>query len=291
MTLRPKRSYDSPKTILITVDIEDWFQVENLRHCYPHKTWGSCELRVEKNVNVLLDLFDRHRVQATFFVLGWLSEKCPNLVKDIQGQGHEIASHGYNHHLCSELSPSALREDIHRSKILLEDITGTSVLGYRAPSFSITTDLIDILAELGFAYDSSYNSFGWNKRHGRAEGLFSASSADSRLTTKNTVVELPVSNLTVVGQAIPWSGGGYFRFWPPAMFHAGVKCILKNNSYYMFYCHPWEVDHDQPRVTGIGALNRFRHYLNLDKTLDRLDHFLTKFKGNQFLSCSNYLKV
>jgi polysaccharide deacetylase family protein (PEP-CTERM system associated) len=289
MTQQPNDA-SSKKPILITVDLEDWFQVENLRLCYPHKTWNSCELRVEKNTQVLLDLFDLHSVQATFFVLGWLSEKCPNLIKDIQRRGHEIASHGYNHHLCSDLPPSTLREDIHRSKTLLEDIAGTSVAGYRAPSFSVTADVIDILADLGFIYDSSYNSFGLNKRHGKAKELFSLSS-NGQTCAENKLIELPVSNLTIAGHAIPWSGGGYFRFWPSAMFYAGVKHIVKNNNYYMFYCHPWEVDDGQPRVAGIGALNRFRHYLNLDKTLDRLDHFFTEFKGNQFLSCANYLKL
>jgi hypothetical protein len=114
---------------------------------------------------------------------------------------------------------------------------------------------------------------------------------DTCLTAKNSIVELPMSNLTIAGRTIPWSGGGYFRFWPSTIFHSGISHILKNNSYYMFYCHPWEIDPSQPRANGIGALSRFRHYLNLDKTLDRLDHFFTSFKENSFLSCSDYLKL
>jgi polysaccharide deacetylase family protein (PEP-CTERM system associated) len=288
MTQRTKDA--SSKTILITVDLEDWFQVENLRSCFPLPTWNSHELRVEKNTYALLDLFDRHNIQATFFVLGWLAEKFPNLINDIQLQGHEIASHGYNHQICSDLPEPALREDIHRSKIILEDITGKPVLGYRAPNFSITEELVGILGDLDFKYDSSYNSFALNKRHGRAGGLFTLST-NNHLVTKNGLMELPMSNLNVAGRIIPWSGGGFFRFWPSTIFHFGVNRMLKHDDCYIFYCHPWEIDAAQPRAIGIGALSRFRHYLNLDKTLDRLDGFFTRFQGNQFVSCSNYLKL
>jgi polysaccharide deacetylase family protein (PEP-CTERM system associated) len=280
----------SKKSILITVDLEDWFQVENLRPCYPHDTWGACELRVEKNTHLLLDLFDRHNIQATFFVLGWIAEHCPELIRNIQSRGHEIASHGYRHQLCSELHQSALYEDLHHSKILLEEIIRKPVLGYRAPNFSITKELVDALGDLGFKYDSSYNSFGLNRRHGRADGLFSLSS-NNHLVAKNELMELPMSNLTSAGHTIPWSGGGYFRFWPSTLFHAGVSRILKHDDNYMFYCHPWEIDAAQPRANGIGALSRFRHYFNLDQTLNRLDRFFTRFKGNNFVSCSQYLKL
>jgi polysaccharide deacetylase family protein (PEP-CTERM system associated) len=280
----------SSKTILITVDLEDWFQVENLRPAHPHETWGSCELRVDANTQKLLDLFDRHHVQATFFVLGWPAERCPELIRNIEAHGHEIASHGYNHQLCSDLSQSDLRGDIQRSKALLENIIGKPVLGYRAPNFSITNELVDILSDLGFKYDSSYNSFGLNKRHGRADGLFNLSS-NNHLVTKNGLMELPMSNLTLAGRIMPWSGGGYFRFWPSTLFHAGVSRILKHDGRYMFYCHPWEIDAGQPRANGIGALNRFRHYLNLDQTLNRLDRFFTAFVDCNFVSCSNYLKL
>jgi polysaccharide deacetylase family protein (PEP-CTERM system associated) len=277
------------KTILITVDLEDWFQVENLRPSFPLSTWDSHELRVENNTSALLDLFSQHHVQTTFFVLGWIAEKFPNLVRNIQRQGHEIASHGYNHQLCSDLPRSTLREDIYQSKILLEDIIEKPVLGYRAPSFSVTANLIDVLSELGFAYDSSYNSFNLNKRHGRADGLFRLL-ANNNLVTKDGLMELPMSNLNIAGHGIPWSGGGYFRFWPSTVFHSGVNHILKHDGRYMFYCHPWEIDAGQPRAVGIGMLSRFRHYLNLDKTLDRLNLFLDTFNNCAFMSCSNYLK-
>lgn len=285
---KPSRPKDSSKSILITVDVEDWFQVENLRPAFPFESWNSCELRVERNTHVLLNLLDRHHVQATFFVLGWLAERLPNLVTEIHKRGHEIASHGYNHELCSGLVCATLREDLLRSKATLEDITGQPILGYRAPSFSVTHDLIETLGELGFRYDSSYNNFAMNKRHGQANGFFQPSQGD-QLVAKNGIVELPISNLNIGGQTIPWGGGGYFRLYPPSVFFSGVAHILNNKGYYNFYCHPWEFDPDQPRANGIGALSRFRHYLTLDKTLTRLNRFLHRFKDCKFRTCSQYL--
>jgi len=290
MTQRPDRPNDPIKSILITVDVEDWFQVENLRPVYPIETWDSHELRLEKSTHHLLDLLDQHNFQATFFVLGWIAERLPNLVREIQKRGHEIASHGYNHELCSGLVCTTLRGDLLRSKTLLEDISGRPVVGYRAPSFSVTHDLIDTLGELGFRYDSSYNNFTMNKRYGQANGFFQQRN-EGYLVAKNGIVELPISNLSLYGQTIPWGGGGYFRLYPPSVFASGVAHILKSKGCYNFYCHPWEFDPDQPRTNGIGALSRFRHYLNLDSTLSRLDCFLEKFKHCTFVTCSQYLDL
>ena len=281
---------DPQGVILITVDTEDWFQVENLRPAFPIETWDCLELRLEKSTSLLLDLFDKHDIQATFFVLGWIAERLPHLVSGIQKRGHEIASHGYNHELCSDLAPETLREDLLRSKTLLEDISSRPVVGYRAPSFSVTGDLMDALGELGFRYDSSYNNFTMNKRYGQANGFFQPGN-EGCLVAKNGIVELPISNLNIGGQTIPWGGGGYFRLYPPSVFASGVSRILEDKDYYNFYCHPWELDPDQPRAAGIGMLSRFRHYLNLDKTLNRLDRFLQRFKDCKFITCSKYLKL
>jgi polysaccharide deacetylase family protein (PEP-CTERM system associated) len=281
---------NEPKAVMVTVDLEDWFQVENLRPLFPPGTWDSCELRVERNVHMLLELFDACHVEATFFVLGWVAERCRGLVREVARAGHEIASHGYSHRLCRDLTDTALRGDIEMSRSVLGDITGEVPAGYRAPNFSITKELTDILAELGFAYDSSYNSFGLNNRYGRAEGL--RWGADGHLVADSGIVELPVSNLTVMGRTVPWAGGGYFRLWPMALFECGVARILQREGKYVFYCHPWEVDPEQPRQTsGIGWVSAFRHYLNLDRTLDRLKHFLFTFRENRFISCSRYLGV
>ena len=286
----PSNQSKSTKSILITVDVEDWFQVENLRSAFPIETWDSHELRLEKSTHQLLDLLDQHNFQATFFVLGWIAERLPNLVREIQKRGHEIASHGYNHELCSGLVCTTLRDDLLRSKTLLEDISGRPVVGYRAPSFSVTHDLIDTLGELGFRYDSSYNNFTMNKRYGQVNGFFQQRN-DGYLVSENGMVELPISNLSMFGKIIPWGGGGYFRLYPSMVFASGVSRILKEKNYYNFYCHPWEFDPDQPRTNGIGALSRFRHYLNLDSTLSRLDCFLEKFKHCTFVTCSQYLDL
>ncbi len=278
------------KPIMVTVDLEDWFQVENLRPLFPQETWDFCELRVERNVYMLLELFDACHVEATFFVLGWVAERCRGLVREIARSGHEIASHGYSHRLCGELEGVALGEDILASRELLQDITGEAPAGYRAPNFSITKELTDILGELGFAYDSSYNSFGLNSRYGRAEGL--RQTAGGHLTAGSGILELPVSNLELMGRTVPWAGGGYFRFWPTVVFEHGVARILRKEGRYIFYCHPWEVDPAQPRCAhGIDRVSRFRHYLNLDRTMERLGHFFHRFQGSRFISCSRYLGV
>lgn len=273
--------------IVLTVDLEDWFHVENLRHVFPPHSWQQCELRVRRSTSILLDLFEQHGARATFFVLGWVAERCPELIREIQRRGHEIASHGYGHSLCFDLSKSQLKDDVYRSKALLEDITGAAVRGYRAPNFSITEALVDLLAEIGFEYDSSYNSLSLDSRHGKLDHGWSVSQ-EGQLIHANGTVELPVSNLTLGRLVLPWGGGGYFRFWPSSMFHIGVKRILRQTGRYVFYFHPWELDATQPRVDGISRLKRFRHYLNLGQTLKRMNGFLTEFHDNGFISCQDH---
>ena len=285
-----RQSGTSTRPIIITVDLEDWFQVENLRPCFPLKSWESCESRIEMNTYRLLELFERYNVCATFFVLGWVAKRFGGLIREIAGLGHEIASHGYSHRLCCDIQGPALRGDIHMSKALLEDITGQAVLGYRAPNFSITKELAEVLGDLNFAYDSSYNNFRLNRRHGKPEDLRRTS--EGYLVMGNGIMELPVSNLRFAGRTIPWAGGGYFRFWPTALFESGVARILRSEGHYVFYCHPWEVDPAQPRQThGIGSVSRFRHYLNLDKTLEKLRHFFVRFQDSGFVSCGAYLPI
>ncbi|NLW36651.1 XrtA system polysaccharide deacetylase [Syntrophorhabdus aromaticivorans] len=274
---------------MITVDVEDWFQVENLRPVCPIESWEFCDVRVEENTRKLLELFDRHSVQTTFFVLGWVAQRFPGLVREIKSKGHEIASHGYMHLMLNKVSDPRLREFLYRSKSLLEDISGEPVLGYRAAGFSITRNLFNLLGELGFQYDSSYNSFRLNQRYGSVQGMFPAS-CDNRLISANGIIELPLSNLKINRFSMPWAGGGFFRFWPQPIFEWGVSRILRHENHYIFYCHPWEFDPGQPRVNGIGAFSRFRHYLNLDKTLDRLNHFLVRYKECKFLTCKQYIE-
>ena len=262
-------------SILLTIDVEDYFQVENLRPFFPLPNWNSCDLRIEANTSRLLELFDYHNVKATFFVVGWIAERCSRLVREIRDRGHEVASHGYHHQVTSELSEAQLRDDLYRSKALLEDITGGPVIGYRAPNFSLSEEVWRLLSELGYRYDSSLNPF---------KGASNVNSQSS------SVYEMPVSNLRIWAWWIPLGGGGYFRLWPRPWFEMGVARTLRSEGRYVFYIHPWEIDAEQPRTGKVRGFRQFKHYLNLDKTLDRLDHFLQRFKSYPFLSCKEYLQ-
>ena len=274
--------------ILITVDLEDWFQVENLRGHFPHSCWEACESRIHTSTRALLKLFDHHNIKCTFFVLGWLAERYPGLVQQVASHGHEIASHGYGHKLCTGLTKYELREDLQKSKGLLEEIIGQPVTGYRAPSFSVTSDLIDLLAETGHKYDSSYNSFSMNSRYGKLEGAWSKTS-NNLFQAPGGPYEIPVSNLEIAGKIFPWGGGGYFRLYPLWLFCRGVQKILKQQQYYLFYCHPWEFDPGQPRANGLRPDYRFRHYVGIEDNLEKLDTFLARFSDCTFTTCSTFI--
>ncbi len=272
--------------ILITIDVEDWFQVENFKEWIPFSSWASREMRVEKNTRALLDLLDfRH---ATFFILGWLAERLPGLVREIHSRGHEVASHGYNHHLCNWQSRSDLTNDLSDSKKRLEDIIGVAVSGYRAPSFSIDNDILKIIESCGYRYDSSFNSFGMHERYGKADlSQFERKGIAVRLS--ENFYELPVSNVKLGNRILPWGGGGYFRLIPFPIFRAGVRQILKSDGAYLFYMHPWEIDPDQPRVNEASWSYKFRHYTNLKKTRAKLSAVFETFKEARFVSCKEFL--
>ena len=281
---------------LLTIDVEDWFQVENLHSHYPCDTWNQQELRVERNTNQLLDLFDSLSeqlsapIKATFFVLGWIAERCPTLVKEIHYRGHEVASHGYHHTLCRQEEVKSLRQDLSDSKKLLEDLIGASVVGYRAPGFSIDKDILSLINEAGYQYDSSYNSFGFNPRYGKVD-FSSYPNHAGVINLHDDFSEIPVSNLTIIGKTIPWAGGGYFRFYPFSLFKKGVAKILRQTGTYVFYLHPWELDPGQPRITDLPLLSRFRHYLNLNKTLERFSSLITAFPNVSFITCKQLLSL
>ena len=289
----------SPPTILLTFDVEDWFQVENLRPHFPPGTWDHMELRVEKNTNKILDLLDSIAIspfsttptnpKATFFILGWMAKRLPNLVREIKARGHEVASHGYNHLMCNQLEAKNLKYDLIQSKKVLEDIVGVEVGGYRAPSFSINNAAIELIRHSGYRYDSSYNNFNKHGRYG-AIALNGHRKLGVAINIAQDFMELPISNLRIGNQVIPWGGGGYFRFFPRSIFISGVRYILKQAGAYMFYMHPWEIDPGQPRVKKAQYLSSWRHYLNLKKTYRRLQNLITTFKDCRFLTCTQYLK-
>ncbi len=286
--------------IVLTVDVEDWFQVENLKGCIPFSSWDKRELRVERNTHLLLDLFDScsekrklrdcksSDITVTFFVLGWIAEKLPHLVREIHERGHEVASHGYFHYLCTACSQVQLREELIRSKEYLEDIIGVPVVGFRAPSFSVSNTILETIRVSGYRYDSSYNSFDINERYGRVS-LESFTKYGVAYEVYNDFYELPVSNICLGRAILPWAGGGYFRLIPFPVFKRGVNYILERDGVYVFYIHPWEIDYKQPRVDNLPAFFKFRHYINLQKTLTKLRSFICTFPHCQFVSCKTYL--
>ena len=264
-----------PVRSALSFDIEDWFHVENLKPAIPRQTWDQRESRVERNTERILALVAARRTRCTCFVLGWVAAKFPALVKRIAAEGHEIASHGFGHELVYELTPEAFRSDIERTKKLLEDLTGMPVRGYRAPSFSITDWAVPILRDVGYAYDSSAFPSALHDRYGRLAG---ASAGRSIFQLAPGFHEVSLSCLPLGRRGVPWAGGGYFRLIPYPVFRAGIRRILATGAPYVFYLHPWEIDSLQPRVPGLPASYRLRHYTNLDRAEERLEALVRDFE-------------
>lgn len=264
-----------PITNALTIDVEDYFQVSAMAPYIPRSEWDTRECRVEANVDRLLALLARHGVRATFFTLGWVAERYPQLVRRIVAGGHELASHGYGHERASDLTPAQFSSDIVRAKALLEDTGGVAVAGYRAPSFSIGHGNLwafDCLREAGYRYSSSlfpikHDHYGMPDAprfaHAVREGL----------------LEVPATTVQFGQRKLPCSGGGWFRLMPYALSRWMIRRVnAVDGQAAVFYMHPWEVDPGQPRVAGIDARTRFRHYVNLDKVHDRLDALLRDFR-------------
>jgi polysaccharide deacetylase family protein (PEP-CTERM system associated) len=264
-----------PGSAAMSVDVEDWFQVENLKPVIARSTWDSRERRVERNTMRILELLGERRAQATFFILGWVAERHPGLIRRIAEAGHEIASHGYGHDLLYNLTEAEFRADVQRSKQLLEDTTGQEVRGYRAPSFSITDWAVGILQEMGFEYDSSVFPTVAHDRYGRLSGV---DAGRPILELRPNFFEVCISCLPLGNRGLPWGGGGYFRMIPYLPWQAGVRRILGTGAPYVFYIHPWEIDPGQPRVEGLSRVSRFRHYLNLDRCEDRFRALVSSFQ-------------
>lgn len=257
----------------LSFDIEDWFQVENLKGAISADSWDRCDLRVVENTRRILRILERSDTKATFFILGWIAERCAGLVEEIAAAGHEIASHGYSHELIYKLDASAFTRDLGRSKSVIEAITGRPVRGYRAPSFSLTPETgwaLDVLRELDFSYDSSVFPTSFHDRYG-----FKGSSRFP-FRHRNGLVELPLSTVRIRRFNLPAAGGGYFRLFPYILFrHLGLS-INREGKPMIFYLHPWELDPGQPRLP-IRRDYRFRHYVNLDRTEPRLERLLKEF--------------
>lgn len=271
----------------LTVDVEDYFHVAAFARQIDPATWDRFPLRVERNTQRLLDLFAERDVRATFFVLGWVAERCPGLVRVIVDRGHEVACHGYSHQLIYEQAPAVFREETIRAKACLEDQAQRPVLGYRAASYSITKRslwALDILAELGFAYDSSI----FPVHHDRY-GIPDSPRWPYQIDTKaGSLIEFPPSTLAVGGHRLPVGGGGYFRIYPYQLTRFALSRINRMEERpFIFYLHPWEIDPEQPRIRA-GCLSTFRHYTNLSRCEARLRRLLRDF---QFMPAGEMLET
>ena len=260
----------------MTIDVEDYFHVSVFDGVLPRTQWNTLDSRVSANTARLLQIFDEYEVRATFFVLGWVAERFPELVREIASRGHEVASHGYAHRLIYDQTPAAFREDVHRAKALLEDACGREVEGYRAPSYSITPRslwALDILLEEGYRYDSSIFPI----RHDRYGISVSERQPYSIERPKGRLIEVPASTARMGPLNLPIAGGGYFRILPYRWTQWGISRVNRlEGRPVVFYLHPWEVDPAQPRIK-VGRLGTFRHYRNLNQTESRLRRLLTDF--------------
>ena len=282
----------SPIVNFLSIDVEDYFQVSAFESVSPPEAWENFEYRVDRNTEKILDILEDFDTKATFFILGWVAEHFPGLIKKISSQGHEIASHGFGHRRVTNQTRHEFRNDIRRSKCLLEDLSGSKVFGYRAPSYSIGLNTLwafDELFEAGYLYDSSvfpvrhdlYGIHDWPRFPFRVirdeKGLWAPESGRDEKNSRE-IFEVPIATLKLGGRNLPIAGGGYFRLFPYSFTRWGLQRInYKDKRPFVFYMHPWEIDPDQPRMTGAGFKSRFRHYINLQKTEGRLRSLLSDF--------------
>lgn len=276
------------KSNAISVDVEDYFQVTAFEKVIPRSDWSKYPSHVEKNTHRVLDIFQSYNIKGTFFTLGLVAESCPALIRRIVSEGHELASHGYDHSLVSSHRKETFHYDIRKSKSILEDIGGVEVIGYRAPSYSITHDCFwayEILANLGFKYSSSI----YPVKHD-LYGIPEASRFPFSISTEFQILEIPISTVKFCGRNFQCGGGGFFRLYP---YFLSKKLITQVNRFEnhpcVFYFHPWEIDVSQPRIKGCGFKSTFRHYLNLSRMEKRLRNLLTDFSWDRIDNVYNVI--
>lgn len=268
------RAADASPVNALSIDVEDYFQVWALTPYIDRASWDARPCRVERNVDCILALLDKHGAKATFFTLGWIAERYPQLIRRVVTEGHELASHGYGHGRVDEQTPQEFRDDLVRAKGVLEDIGGVGVHGYRAPSFSIGLKnlwALDVIRECGHRYSSSI----YPVKHDHY-GIPDAPRFAHR--HRNGLIEIPLTTAAALGRNLPAGGGGYFRLMPYAASRWLVRQVhRKDGESAIFYFHPWEIDPEQPRVDGVAWKSRFRHYVNLHRMASKLDRLLGDF--------------
>lgn len=279
-SLAPRAAGGSNIVNGMSVDVEEYFHVSAFLNHITRDQWATLPSRVEGSVDRSLALFDQAHVRATFFILGWVAERFPQMIREIAGQGHEIASHGCNHVPAYQQTPAEFRADVRHSKQLLEDIAGCEVKGYRAASFSIVESNQWAFAEIraaGYRYSSSVVPI--------AHDIYGLPSAPRfRFTPEGTdLLECPVTTTEFAGRRWPCGGGGYFRLLPYPVFRAALRRVhARDGQACFFYLHPWELDPEQPRIGGARLRSRFRHYQNLSRTEPRLVRLLQDFRWNRY---------
>lgn len=269
------QQFNSDGAHALSFDLEEHFQVSAFWSPMRRRHWDQLESRVERNTRKIVDLLTMSGAKATFFILGWVAERQPALVKYLVDAGHEVASHGYGHELVTTQSPVVFREDVRKAKSILEDLSGRRVVGYRAPSFSITEGTkwaLPILVEEGYLYDSSI----YHKFRERCGGSQAAGRCYKIETPAGSLWEVPPSTMKTYGVHIPVAGGGYFRLIPYPVLKLFLRRIEKDGAQLVMYLHPWEIDPQQPRMQG-PLLSKIRHYMNLKKTEQRLRLLLEDF--------------
>ena len=269
---------NAPIENALTIDVEDYFQVSAMAPYIRRADWDRCECRVEHNIDRILQLLAAKNTHATFFTLGWIAERYPDMVRRIVREGHELASHGYGHQRVSDLTEAEFFDDITRSKGLLEDLGGQAVWGYRAPSFSIGANnlwALDTLQRAGYRYSSSI----YPVKHDHY-GMPNA--PRFAYETRGGMMEVPPTTLRMFNRNLPSSGGGYFRLMPYALSRWMLQQVNKQDEQSaIFYFHPWEIDPGQPRVAGIDLKTRFRQYVNIGRTEQRLARLLDDFQWDR----------
>ncbi len=264
----------------MTIDVEDYFQVSAFAKHISRADWPALPCRIERNIDIILSLLDEHKVQATFFTLGWIAERYPGMVRQIADNGHELASHGYHHLRANEQTMDEFRKDVGNSKSLLEDIAGKKVRGYRAPSFSINEKnlwALDVLFEEGYEYSSSIYPI----KHDHY-GMPDAPRFGFRPSGSDGILEIPATTVSLFGRNLPAAGGGYFRLMPYQFSRWLMNRVnAKDGESCIFYFHPWEIDPGQPRQQGIGLKTRFRHYLNLSQMEAKITSLLSDFQWDR----------
>ena len=262
----------------LTFDIEDYFQVEAFKQHIRYEEWPHYPIRVADNTRKIVEILDERGVKATFFMLGWVAERCPEMVKALAASGHEIASHGYAHQMVSKQTQQEFEADLIKSLEILEPLAGTKIIGYRAPTYSIIKDsfwALDILAKCGMKYDSSIFPI----RHDRY-GVPEAPRFPYQIYEQNgrNMIEFPISTVRVGKWNLPIAGGGYMRLLPYAVMKFGLRRVNREGQPAIVYLHPWELDPEQPRIPNIPSTTRFRHYVNLHATADKLRSLIRDFE-------------